>query len=69
MIWNYLLYGFLSFSFSICWYLISKKWKERKERNMELDGYDKGTIIPRDWLITICFGIMGIIYFLKFLFE
>ena len=54
---------------SIGIYFQSQKWIDRKKENGELGSYDKGNVIPRDWLLIICFGAIGIVYLMKGLFS
>jgi hypothetical protein len=67
--WNYLIYSLLSLLASIGIFIQNKQWLEKKKKTGELDDYDRGRVNPRDWLLIICFGIISLVYFLKFVFS
>ena len=54
--------------FSIYWYKINKIWKKDKIKSAGgLDGYDKGVVVPRDYIILFLAIIGSVVCFLNFL--
>jgi hypothetical protein len=69
MNWQNLTYFALFLILTIGLYIQNKKWRFEKKKNGGLNGFDKGTINPRDWLLLIVFGTATVVYLFKFLFN
>jgi len=54
---------------SIGLYAENKRWIYHKKETGELDNFDRGNVIPRNWLLILFFGMIGVVYIFKFLFN
>jgi hypothetical protein len=66
---DYLTDGIVSLLFSLAMFVYSSRWVEGKKQRKELSNYDRTSIIFRDWLIIITFGLLGIFYLAQFFFT
>jgi hypothetical protein len=51
---------------SIGLYAENKRWIYHKKETGELDNFDRGNVIPRNWLLILFSESLGLFIFLSF---